>query len=66
MVLLDEENERSLQMRVTVPRKRWPKRSTDMNALLMGEQITFIQEGCALDMVQRFHNAAEKDAQIRS
>ena len=29
----------NLQMRVAAPRKRWPKRSTDMNALLMDAQI---------------------------
>ena len=34
-----------------------------MNALLMGAQITFIQEGCALDMGQRSNDAVAKDVQ---
>ena len=50
------------------PGKRWPRRSTDMNALLMDVLIGVFKEECALDMGQRGgrrRDAAVQGAQIK-
>jgi hypothetical protein len=44
-------------------REKWPESSTDMNALLMGAQITLTKEECALSMEQRSSVAAVMGAQ---
>jgi hypothetical protein len=48
------------------PGKRWPKRRTERNALLMDALIKLSKEECALDMGQRgsTENALLMDAQI--
>ena len=50
-------------MRATAPRKRWPKRSTDMNALLMDVQTYLGKEECASGTGQRSNDVVALDAQ---
>jgi len=59
-----EENER-LQMRTLGPGRRWQKRSTEMNALLMDAQRMLSEEECANGMGQVSKDAAVKDAQTK-
>jgi len=44
--------------------KKWLKRNTGMNALLMDAQMLLSMEVCVLGMGQRSNYAAVKDAQI--
>ena len=46
-------------------REKWPESSTDMNALLVGAQITLTKEECVGGMVQRSNNVTAKGAQIK-
>jgi hypothetical protein len=45
--VLRNEESKSLRWRKIGPKKRWQKRSTDMNALLMDVEIRFSKEECA-------------------
>ena len=54
----------SLHQRKISPGRMCPKRSTDMDALLMDAQIMSSKEECAVGMGQRSNNAAVKDAKI--
>ena len=54
-----------LHWRMIGPRRRWPERSIDMNALLMDAQTKSFKEECAFGMGQRSstNDAATKDVQ---
>ena len=63
-VVRSEESEILRWKEIGLVGKKWLKRNTGMNALLMDAQIKLSKEECAERMGQRSSDAAVKDVQI--